>query len=105
MNPTVPTTSVLDLAAAAELLEVQDASEQIFSRAQAVAAHLPLIGAGIGAPTGNFAPLATVVAHVDYALSLLGSITAVDTTADLLVWSLRLHELRPRVLAVSAHAS
>ena len=112
MNPT-GTTSVLDqaaahLAAAAELLEVQDTSEQIFSPARGLATQLALIGAGIspgiGSPTGHFAPLATVVAHVDYALNLLDSLTAGDTPADLLVWSLRLHELRPRVLTVPAHA-
>ena len=113
MNPTAPTTSVLDqaaahLAAAAKLLEVQDLSEQIFSPARGLAAQLVLIGAGIspgiGAPTGNFAPLTTVVAHVDYALNLLDSVAAGNTPADLLVWSLRLHELRPRVLTVTAHA-
>ena len=102
------TANTLDLAAAhvatgAELLEAQDTSEGLFSPARSLAAQLALIGNGISpgiTPVEGILDSASAVSHVDQALMLMDSLDPRDAPPDLVVWALRLHELRPRVTAL-----
>lgn len=105
---TISTTNTLDLAAAhvataADLLEDQDTSEELFSPTRSLAAQLALIGNGISpgiAPATSTLGAASVVGHVDQALMLMDSLDPEDAPPDEVIWALRLQELRPRVTAL-----
>jgi hypothetical protein len=97
------------LAAAAELLETGDASDQVFSPARGLAAQLQLIGHGISpgiAPaTDAFAPADTATGHIDYALTLLETLDPVTRSGDAFVWHARLTELRSRLTSLTGPGS
>jgi len=89
---------------AARQLEAS-ARGDVFSTLLGLAGQLALIRGGID-PTIRAAPEPSdrlgPVAHVDKALALLGSVPAGAGPADLLVWTMRLADLREGVLAAGA---
>ena len=93
------------LAAAAELLEAGDTSDQVFSPARGLAAQLQLIGRGlrpgIAPATEAFVPVGTVTAPVDYALSLLDALDPDTGPADLFLWHSRSADLRSRLASLN----
>jgi hypothetical protein len=89
---------------AARQLEAS-ARGDVFSALLGLAGQLALIRGGID-PTIRAAPgpsdLLGPLAHVDKALALLDSVPAGAGPADLLVWTLRLADLREGLLAAEA---
>jgi hypothetical protein len=81
------------------------ADGDVFSTLLGLAGQLALIRGGID-PTIRAAPERCAglgpVAHVDTALALLDSVPATAGPADLLVWTLRLSDLRDALLAAGA---
>jgi len=110
--PTTPRTAAIDrlaqacvhIDAAARQLETA-ADGNVFSALLGPAGQLALIRGGIDPtiraaadPNDRLGP----IAHVDQALSLLDSVPASAGPPDLLVWTLRLADLRDAVLVALA---
>lgn len=97
------------VAAAAELLEASDSSEEIFSPSRSLATQLQLIGhglsPGISPATDAFAPVGTAAAHVDYALTLLDELNPTSKPADLFLWRSRLADLRSSLTTLQTPGS
>ena len=101
---TTVTAACVHIDAAANQLEAA-ACGDVFSTLLALAGQLALIRGGIDPtiraeadPRDRLGP----VAHVDRALALLDSVPAGAGPADLLVWTLRLADLREDLLAAQA---
>ena len=98
------TAACVHIDAAANQLEAA-AHGDVFSTLLALAGQLALIRGGID-PTIRAAPDPNdrlgPVAHVDRALLLLDGVPASVGPADLLVWTLRLSDLRDALLACGA---
>ena len=103
-NPDAVTQACVHIDAATRQLQA-NADCDVFSPLLALAGQLALIRGGIDPtiraatdPNDHLGP----AAHVDQALSLLDSVPPSVGPADLLVWTLRLAELREALLAAGA---
>ena len=98
------TRACVHIDAAANQLEAA-ARGDVFSTLLSLAGQLALIRGGID-PTIRAATdpndRLEFIAHVDHALSLLDSVPASEGPPDLLVWTLRLHDLREELHAAWA---
>jgi hypothetical protein len=103
-GPTTVTAACVHIDAAANQVEAA-ARGDVLSTLLALAGQLALIRGGID-PTIRAAPDPNdrlgPLAHVDQALLLLDSVPASVGPADLLVWTLRLSDLRDAILASGA---